>query len=235
MGQLLDDYIEGVNDALLRNATMAGFLEETAELSAGLFPEGSECAIALERRNRRTVAGASSPRAGRVVSSFLHYRSFVPGPGQRAGVVAGTVWPDGAVASTAEQALPVFATSGAAGPGANATVAVIVPAAGGAGGGVPDMLEASLRSCGEVVRRSLRIACRLTADVELIEDIQRATAERAEIDVAVGALIARQHCTVQDAVAMLRSASSSRNVGVRELAAGIVRELSGPPANNPDQ
>lgn len=218
-----DDYVEGLNDALLGNVTMAGFLDEASALSRGLFPAGSEFAIALERPDAKVVTGGTSPLAVRVARSLRRPRWLAPPPEPAAGP-AGHV-PQAVVASgTVGPAASVLAKALSLGAGAEATVVLVLPR--GAPGTVARCAD-ELDDVGTAIGRALMIACRLTTGVEVLADFHRALEGSSALRVAAGVLIARRHCTPREAFSILRSASDGRSAGLQELAEGIVKEASG--------
>ncbi|WP_253905045.1 ANTAR domain-containing protein [Arthrobacter sp. H14] len=54
---------------------------------------------------------------------------------------------------------------------------------------------------------------------------------RTTIDLAVGIIMGQSRCSQDEAFALLRSASSTRNIKLREVAAGIVASTGSPPAS----
>jgi ANTAR domain len=76
---------------------------------------------------------------------------------------------------------------------------------------------------------AVAIAMKLADQTQLSEDLHEALTSRAVIDQATGIIMAQQHCGAGEAFDILRRASQNRNVKVRELAAEIVRKVSGKP------
>lgn len=74
---------------------------------------------------------------------------------------------------------------------------------------------------------SLMVAIRLVHLAELTGHLEVALESRGVIDQAKGILIAENHCTPEEAMALLRKASQNRNVKLRDLAAQIVAQASG--------
>ncbi len=63
----------------------------------------------------------------------------------------------------------------------------------------------------------------------LVEQLRAALASRSVIDQALGIVMAQRRCTRERAFAILRTASQNRNVKLADIAAGIVRSVTGSP------
>jgi GAF domain-containing protein len=75
--------------------------------------------------------------------------------------------------------------------------------------------------------KSLRLALRIARLRDARDDLAAAMESRAVIDMAVGVVMAQNRCAPEEAFALLRSASNSRNTKLREVAASIVTSISG--------
>ncbi|HXD29276.1 MAG TPA: GAF and ANTAR domain-containing protein [Arthrobacter sp.] len=71
------------------------------------------------------------------------------------------------------------------------------------------------------------VALRLAGDRESVADLKAAMASRTAIDLAVGIIMGQNHCTQEEAFGILRSASNSRNIKLRDLASSIVQSTGG--------
>ena len=76
---------------------------------------------------------------------------------------------------------------------------------------------------------AIALALRMARQVEMSADLREALATRAVIDQAIGIVMGQQHCTPEEAFAVLRRTSQQRNVKVHAIAAGIVEGVSGRP------
>lgn len=72
----------------------------------------------------------------------------------------------------------------------------------------------------------LALALRLDAQMHRATNLQAALESRTVVDLAAGIIMAQNNCSQQSAVEILRSVSNSRNVKVREVAAGVVAVVS---------
>lgn len=80
---------------------------------------------------------------------------------------------------------------------------------------------------GAEISRRLRPALRVAALAETLQDLYAAIANRTPIDVAVGIVMAQNRCDQAAAMDIIRRASTSRNVRIRDLAGNIIAAVSG--------
>lgn len=73
--------------------------------------------------------------------------------------------------------------------------------------------------------RSLRLAVRIATLSEDTQHLKAAMAARTTIDTAIGAIMAQNRCTQKEAFAILRQASSTRNVKLRDLATSVLTSI----------
>lgn len=73
---------------------------------------------------------------------------------------------------------------------------------------------------------ALAVAIRLAQLAELTGHLEAALRSRGVIDQAKGIMMAEQHCTADEAFALLRKASANRNVKLRDVATQIVTRVS---------
>lgn len=77
----------------------------------------------------------------------------------------------------------------------------------------------------DVIAKALRIALRTADHADAARHRQAAMESRTTIDVAVGIVMAQNHCSQDEAFSILRGASSHRNVKLRHLAEEVVASL----------
>ncbi|MCA1569653.1 MAG: GAF and ANTAR domain-containing protein [Chloroflexi bacterium] len=80
--------------------------------------------------------------------------------------------------------------------------------------------------------RALRLAGRLTDQVQLTHHLETAMASRSVIDQALGIIMGQNRCAAADAFEILRRASNHRNIKLRDVASEIVTRISGEPPNS---
>jgi hypothetical protein len=87
----------------------------------------------------------------------------------------------------------------------------------------------------EEAARALRLCLLLAQQAALAEHLEAAMASRSTIDQALGVIMGQNRTTRDEAFDILRAASQSRNIKLREVAATIIQNLTGhPPAQPPE-
>jgi len=74
--------------------------------------------------------------------------------------------------------------------------------------------------------KSLRLALKIAQLSDARNDLAAAMQSRTVIDLAVGAIMAQNHCSQDEAFTILRTASSNRNIKLRHLAKSIISAVS---------
>ncbi|MFJ4030236.1 ANTAR domain-containing protein [Paenarthrobacter sp. NPDC089989] len=74
--------------------------------------------------------------------------------------------------------------------------------------------------------KSLRLALKIAQLSDARNDLAAAMQSRTIIDLAVGAIMAQNHCSQEEAFTILRTASSNRNIKLRHLAQSIIAAVS---------
>ncbi|MFJ4208513.1 ANTAR domain-containing protein [Paenarthrobacter sp. NPDC089675] len=74
--------------------------------------------------------------------------------------------------------------------------------------------------------KSLRLALKIAQLSDARNDLAAAMQSRTIIDLAVGAIMAQNHCSQDEAFTILRTASSNRNIKLRHLAQTIIAAVS---------
>lgn len=77
---------------------------------------------------------------------------------------------------------------------------------------------------------TLQLALQLAAHRDSAANLQAAMESRTNIDIAVGIIIAQNRCTQEEAIGILRRASSHQNVKLRTLAEQLVQSVAATPA-----
>lgn len=73
--------------------------------------------------------------------------------------------------------------------------------------------------------RSLRLAVKIGRLTEDARNLEAALSSRTTIDMAVGAIMAQNRCGQDEAIGILRRASSARNIKLRDVAASILASV----------
>jgi GAF domain-containing protein len=80
----------------------------------------------------------------------------------------------------------------------------------------------SARQYARQASRALSLAVRLARHRDIEADLEAALESRTAVALAIGIIMGQNRCSQEEAFALLRSASSSRNIKLRELAADLV-------------
>ncbi|MFI6642437.1 GAF and ANTAR domain-containing protein [Streptomyces sp. NPDC050504] len=81
---------------------------------------------------------------------------------------------------------------------------------------------------------ALGIALKVTSHAQHSADLQAALRSRTVIDLALGIIMGQQRCTADRAFQILSRASQNRNTKLRDVAAGIITQVTGqPPPTSP--
>lgn len=86
-----------------------------------------------------------------------------------------------------------------------------------------DIVQAHVRQTSKAFRLAVLVAER----TERANDLAHALESRTTIDLAVGIVMGQNRCTQDEAFEMLKSASSTRNIKLRDLAAQLVTASGG--------
>lgn len=78
----------------------------------------------------------------------------------------------------------------------------------------------------EEVSASLRLAIRIAELTDSTAHMRAAMESRTTIDLAVGVIMAQNRCSQDAAMEILKAASSSRNIKVRDIAASVLESLN---------
>jgi len=91
----------------------------------------------------------------------------------------------------------------------------------------PPHVIADARSFADVASRGLRLVLELHAASARAMDLQSALESRTSIDIACGVIMAQNRCSYTDAITIIATASSHRNIKLRTVAEGILANLPG--------
>ena len=217
----------GINELLTELAMLAACLEGGG---------GPSCGIVLHASGFRPAVACSDETAARMEAI---QREIQDGPclaairtGQVASVedtALGGQWAEFGARAGAEGVGSSLSVPLAVGDRQAGALNLYAPGAGAFG-------EARLRwarGVAAAVSGVLALAASRAEQARQVEDLRAALVARAVIDQALGIIMAQQRCTSDEAFDMLRRASQSRNVKLRDVAAGIVTGISGRPPRRP--
>ena len=224
----LVDLIAGMEDIKSVLDDLTGFAAATMTKSTG---QPIECAVTLHRRKRTVTIGGSSGRA--VVLDRIE-QSLGDGPCIEAldtgvPVLLGDV--------SVDQRWPEYGKAlSAAGVASSLGIPMKLEDDGGAvldffapvSGLFDEPAVADAMRFGEMAGKALRLAARIASADQRAENLKASMDTRTVIDVACGIIMAQNNCRKDQAFELLRSASSTRNRKLNEIAEALVSGFSGP-------
>lgn len=227
-----------VQDLLRHSEDITVFLKEfTVELSQALSTgdEPVSCAVSLLREKRAGSAASSSPRAqaldemqGRFFEgpclTAIHENTIT----HVADTLDDSRWPDYLPVAAEHGVRSILGVPFALGdePGAGAALNVYSPYPGE----FSDETIESVRHEVHHASSALQLAVRLARHRETEENLRAAMTSRTPIDLAVGLIMGQNRCTQHEAVEILKTASSHRNIKLRDLAVDLVERANQRPA-----
>jgi hypothetical protein len=219
------------NSARLSNAA---HLSNSARLSnaARAGSSGGElfCGISLRRRKKATTTASSSPGA-RVMDQMQGKHG--EGPTLTAMREGKTVlvpdlrveerWPDYVHAVTGLASISVLAIPIALDGSARAALTLYTDHPQAFSG---DGIATAEAFAGQA-SKGLQLALRMSQLQDTRDEMRAAMKSRTVIDLATGAIMARNRCSQDTAFKVLLEASSTRNIKLRDVAARVVSSISG--------
>ncbi|MDR6636888.1 ANTAR domain-containing protein [Paenarthrobacter nitroguajacolicus] len=205
-------------------------LAAKAQAALGDQRPSVDCGISVHRAKR----ASSSASTGALCASLMELQGrFKEGPGPKAlaeshavvvpDLAQGGPWPRLRRAAQAQGIRSVVVVPLWAGEQGDA----VLSACSGRPNEFSDDEILTLERFGAEISRRLRPALRVAALAETLQDLYAAIANRTPIDVAVGIVMAQNRCDQGAAMDIIRRASTSRNVKIRDLAGTIIAAVSG--------
>ena len=221
-----------LQDLVLEAADAEEFSEELAAFSAHLLARPGEelqCNVMVVRRKKPMFVASSTPRAKEMDELQL---AFGQGPCLSAMRTKTTVHvPD---VSTERRWLNYIRA--VAGKGFGSILGIPLPLEGNSSAALNIYSSRAHAFSGEDIARAeafgeqsataLRLELRLAQLQQAKDDLHLAMATRTAVNTAVGAVMAQNGCTQSAAMAILIRASNSRNVKLRDVAAGVIGSIS---------
>jgi len=221
-----------LQESFLQNPEVEAFLQDLAEYAASRLGSAQHdccCEIVVLRPKKPVAAAASNSR----LRTAQLESKYGDGPGIMAMRTAGTVlasdlrreqrWPEYVRAVRRQGFLSVLSIPVALEEEARGVLTFYCsqPVALGSDG---------IRVAEEFVRQAskgLKLALRMLKLEETKEGMSAAMQTRTVIDLATGAIMAQNRCSQAAAFKLLRDASNTRNMKLREVAAAVVASVAG--------
>ncbi|GGG52029.1 RNA-binding protein [Kocuria dechangensis] len=224
--------VERLQDLLLESTDITDFLDEFTRMLAGSLSTGGDevwCAVTLLRERKAATVASSSERAEQL--DEIQY-GFGDGPCLTAAREHRLVhvrdmkledrWPGYKEAAARNGIRSVLGVPMELGEEASAGINLYSDQ--------PDKYDdAAIEAIQHEVllaSKALRLAVRLARHREAEADLAAAMRSRTAIDLAVGIVMGQNRCSQEQAVEILKAASSHRNVKLRDLAAELVASVS---------
>jgi GAF domain-containing protein len=223
--------VDRLQDLVLKTEDVKEMLDELAEFSALTLadPAAAFCSITLMRRKKPVTVASSEESAVRLDET--QYRA---GDGPCLSAIRKQVVihvPD----LGSEHRWPAF-TAAALGEGVGSSLSVPLVLEGEAEAGLNlystrshgfngediDMVEAYSYHAS----KALRLAVRISQLAEAKTNLTAALESRTTIDLATGVIMAQNRCSQETAIKILKIASSTRNVKLREIAASVIASVA---------
>lgn len=228
----LDTLASHLQELVLDSGDIEEFLQELALFTGSMLfgrGQGLHCGITVSRHKRRTTVAANDAKA--LVMDEIQY-AFGDGPCLTAMRSRTTVHvPD----VTREDRWPEYIAAVAT-QGIGSILAIPLPLEGDAAAvlnlysplrhGFTGEDISGAQAFGEQAAKTLRLELRIAQSTDAKNDLVNAMKSRTMIDMAVGAIMAQNRCSQEAALDILRRASNSRNVKLRDVAASVIASIS---------
>jgi GAF domain-containing protein len=227
--------VDQLQDLVLKTDDVKDMLQELAEFSALTLadPAAAFCSITLMRRKKPLTVASSEASAIR-----LDETQYGAGEGPCLSAIREQTVvhiPD----LNTEDRWPAY-TAAARKEGVKSNLSVPLALEGEAEAGLNLYSTRSHGFSGEDIEmvqayayhasKALRLVVRISQLADAKADLAAAMESRTTIDLATGAIMAQNRCSQETAVKILKIASSTRNVKLRDIAASVVASLSQDPS-----
>ncbi|MFJ5958639.1 ANTAR domain-containing protein [Paenarthrobacter sp. NPDC092416] len=225
--------LDCLSDLIVTSEDMQAFLDGLACLAANAVSRAAgmrvECAVTLDRRKRpRTIGGSTDTaidlkRLEQAPGEWPCIDAVAGGgPFSSHDVLTSPHWGQccGALSAAGDRSLLGLPLA-LAEDGAAAMTFLAGPP-----GWFSSAVVAEAVSFSVLASKAVRVALRIRRLNELTEDLDAAMTTRSVINIACGVIIAQNGCTQDEAIAILRKASSDRNQKLRDLARDLVNGVS---------
>ncbi|QTE30395.1 GAF and ANTAR domain-containing protein [Pengzhenrongella sicca] len=215
---------------LLETASIEAYLEDFTSRAASYLGAGTQCGITLRHLGRDRRAASSDERAARCddVEVATGAGPCLTAMDERRTLTTREIWRDDRWIAWRDAAeLEGFRSAAA------------VPASAGGGTEIalnlyseqadpwdPERLVRAAMFADQIAQ-VMALCIRIAEQTVINADLTAAMASRSTIDQAIGIIMAQNRCSAEDAFAILRRASSHRNVKLRVVAAAVVQGITG--------
>lgn len=227
---------EHLHELVLNSSDVEDFLNELAQVSARNLTEpgdGMLCAITLLRQRKAATVASSSPEAkavGGLEVQFSRTPGMTAASSRRPALVTDleqeSEWPEYAEAVRAQGIRSLVAIPFEVEGETAAALLLYSSRPHRFAGRILDVAEDFVAQAS----LALRMAVRFAHYSETATNLRAALETRTVIDMAVGIIMAQNRCSQGDAFEILKTASSTRNSKLHDVAAAVVNSLGQGPA-----
>jgi GAF domain-containing protein len=210
--------------------TVLGELAAYAASRLGSRDETVSCGISLVRSRKSSTAAGSDPLARRMIRVE---DSWGQGPGTAARETSATVripdlrledrWPDYTAAAAGWGVRSVLSVPLVLESPSRAVLSLYSPLANAFHGAATERAEAFAVQAS----KGLQLVLRMARLQDTRDELKAAMETRTVIDLATGAIMARNKCSQRAAFKVLLRASNTRNIKLHDVASQVVATLSG--------
>lgn len=230
---VMEEEFDGLNRLITATDDLKGFLQGMTEFASEKMSHSGgtqvECAVALRRRKHRTTIAGSSDTAMRLdhIEQRLGEGPCIDALEAGHAVIVSDAaldlrWPEYCRTLTGEGYRSAMGIPLELGADADAVLDFF---AAPAHQFTPESV-AEARVLGDMAGKALRLAVRITTAEQLADDLRAAMEGRTVIDLACGMIMAQNHCDQDQAMEILKKASSGRNQKLHAVAEKIVQRIT---------
>ncbi|MCU1573465.1 MAG: response regulator receiver protein [Micrococcaceae bacterium] len=226
-----------LQDLVLESEDMQQFLDALVRIAAAQLSGSSAgevlAGVTLLRPRTSITVASSSPQAQKM--DEIQYR-FDDGPCLRAAREGNVIWVDDFLS---EPRFPKYAEA-IAEHGIRSALGIPVLLGGNAAAGLDfyspeagafdEMAVTAAEKFAAEASQAMRTAVRIAYLQETAHNLRSALDSRTMIDLAAGIIMGQNRCSQEQAVHILKAASSARNLKLRDVAVTVVESTSSTPA-----
>jgi len=220
----------GSRSSLLETATIEAYLDGFTARAATYLGADIECGITVRQLGRDRRAASSDARVARCddVELAIGAGPCLTAMDERRTLTTREIWRDDRWVAWRDAAeLEGFRSAAAvpASAGAGTEIALNLYSEQADPWGPEQLVRAELFA--EQIAQVTALCIGIAEQTVINADLTAAMASRSTIDQAIGIIMAQNRCSTDDAFAILRRASSHRNVKLRVVAAAVVQGITG--------
>lgn len=220
------------------SSSVTDFFERLTLIGAQLFSEDRSvpCGLMVKREGGQTLFCSASPQIAAMYTAHIDQHGIDGGPAPHALRAAGVQVAD----DTSDPAYPPFFNVTAS-LGYASILSVPLHLSAGDSAALNFYAQPKEFFTADRQRVATVFAGQTAMSIEMMMhavryqkttvNLRSAMQARSSIDIAIGIIVAQNHCTQSEAFDILKRASNSRNIKLRDLARDIITHTTGSPPN----